>query len=97
MKKILITGFNNEQTTYDGYLNKRIGVILCHYGLIKCLEDLKFEVTQKPTPPRTDLSEYDHVIVFIHNPQGFSQKLFLYGIFLHNLCLLSLLGLKLLI
>lgn len=76
MKKILITGFNNEQTTYDGYLNKRIGVILCHYGLIKCLEDLKFQVTQKPTPPGTDLSEYDHVIVFIHNPQGFSQRLF---------------------
>lgn len=75
-KKILVTGFNNEQTTYDGYLNKRIGVILCHCGLVRCLEDLDFEVTQKPTPPGTDLSEYDKVIVFLHNPQGFCQRLF---------------------
>lgn len=75
-KKILITGFNNEQTRYDGYLSKRIGVILCHYGLIRCLEDMDYEVTQTHVPPGTDVSHYDHVIVFLHSPQGFSQRLF---------------------
>lgn len=76
MKKILITGFNNEQTRRDGYLTKRIGVILCHYGLIRCLEDMDYEIEQKPTPPGTDLSGYDHVIVYLHSPQGFCQRLY---------------------
>lgn len=75
-KKVLVTGFNNEQTRYDGYLRKRVGVILCHYGLVRCLEDMDFELTQTYTEPGTDISEYDHVIVFLHNPQGFCQRLF---------------------
>jgi len=75
-KKILVTGFNHEQTRYDGYLRKRVGVILCHYGLVRCLEDMDFELTQTYTEPGTDISEYDHVIVFLHNPQGFCQRLF---------------------
>jgi len=74
--KILITGFNNEQTRYDGYLQKRIGVILCHYALIRCLKDMGHDVEQKHTPIGSDLSEYDKVIVYVHNPQGFSQRLF---------------------
>ena len=76
MKKILVTGMNHEQTRYDGYLSKRIGVILCHYGLIRCLEDMDFEVTQKHTQPGEDLSEYDHVIVYLHSPNGFCQRIF---------------------
>ena len=63
MKKILVTGMNHEQTRYDGYLSKRIGVILCHYGLIRCLEDMDFDVEQRHTQPGEDLSGYDHVIV----------------------------------
>lgn len=75
-KKVLVTGLNHEQTRYDGYLKKRIGVILCHYGLIRCLEDMDYEVEQRHTEPGSDLSGYDHVIVFLHSPQGFCQRLF---------------------
>lgn len=75
MKKILITGFNNEQTHRDAYKTKQIGVILCHYGLIRGLEDMGYEVDQRPVLPGEDVSHYDHVIVFMHSPQGFCQRL----------------------
>lgn len=76
-KTILITGMNNAQCERDGCINRaRLKVINCHYGLLRCLEDMGYEVEQRSVTPGEDVSKYDHVIVYLHNPQGFAQRLF---------------------
>jgi hypothetical protein len=72
MKKILITGMNKAQCTKDFYLNQQLKIVPSHYGLFRGLKDMGWEVTQKPVELGDDISEYDEVIIFLHNPSGFA-------------------------
>lgn len=72
MKKILITGMNKLQNTKDFYLNQQLKVVPSHYSLIRCLEDMGYEVDQRHVIIGETLEEYDEVICFIHNPAGFA-------------------------
>jgi hypothetical protein len=76
MKKILITGMNNVQTQKDGYLNQQLKVVHAHYSLFRCLEDMGWEVEQRPVLLGEDLSKYDEVILWVHSPKGFAQRLY---------------------
>lgn len=76
MKKILITGMNKAQTTRDFYKKQELNVVPSHSSLIKCLEDMGFEVDQRAVSILEDLSSYDKIICFIHSPKAFCQQLF---------------------
>lgn len=76
MDKILITGLNKAQCTKDFFLNQVLKVVPSHYALIRTLEDLGFEVEQRPAVLGEDLSSYKHVIVYMHSPQAFCQNLY---------------------
>jgi hypothetical protein len=75
-KKILITGMNKAQCTKDFFLNQVLKVVPSHYALIRCLEDLGYEVEQRPTVIGEDLSSYDDVVIYLHSPQSFCQNLY---------------------
>lgn len=70
--KILITGMNKLQCTFDFYKDQQLQVVPSHYSLIRCLRDMGHEVDQRHVEIGETLSEYDEVIVFIHNPSGFA-------------------------
>ena len=74
-KRILITGINQAQTQRDFYLRQQLQVVPSHYGLIRCLEDMGWEVDQRPVTIGEDLSGYDEVIVYIHNLQSFAARI----------------------
>lgn len=74
-KKILVTGMNKLQCTKDFFLKQQLQVIPSHYSLIRCLEDMGYEVEQRPVKLGEDLSGYDEVVVYIHSIQGFCQFL----------------------
>ena len=74
--KILCTGMNKAQCTKDFFLNQVLKVVPSHYSLIRCLEDIGYEVEQRPAILGEDLSGYDHVIVYLHSPQSFCQNLY---------------------
>ena len=71
-KKILITGMNKLQVTEDFYKQQQLQVIPSHTSLLACLRDMGYEVTQRAVVVGEDLKDYDHIIVFIHNPSGFA-------------------------
>ena len=70
--KILITGMNKNQCTFDFYLSQQLQVVQSHYSLIRCLRDMGHEVDQRHVEIGEELDDYDEVIVFIHNPSGFA-------------------------
>ena len=72
MKKILITGMNKLQVTEDFYKSQQLKVIPSHTSLIACLRDMGYDVIQRHVEIGENLSEFDKVIVFIHNPSGFA-------------------------
>lgn len=72
-KKILITGMNKLQCTKDFYLKQQLQVVPSHYSLIRCLEDMDYEVEQRHVKLGEDLSGYDEVVVYIHSIQAFCQ------------------------
>lgn len=74
-KRILITGINQAQTQRDFYLRQQLQVVPSHYGLIRCLEDMGWEVDQRSVTIGEDLSGYDEVIVYIHNLQSFAARI----------------------
>lgn len=74
--KILITGMNKLQCTFDFYLQQQLQVVPSHYSLIRCLRDMGHEVDQRPVTIGESLDEYDEVIVFIHNPSGFAAYVY---------------------
>jgi len=76
MKRILITGMNTNQTTKDYYLRQELQVVASHYSLIRCLEAMGFEVEHRHVTVGEDLSAWDEVIVFLHSPKGYCQRLF---------------------
>jgi hypothetical protein len=73
MKKILFTGMNKLQCTKDFFLSQQLKVIPSHYSLIRCLEDMGYQVEQRPVSLGEDLSSYEEVIVYIHSIQAFCQ------------------------
>lgn len=75
-KKILITGMNKAQCTKDFFLNQVLKVVPSHYALIRCLEDMGYEVEQRPVALGEDLTDYEDVIVYMHSPQAFCQNLY---------------------
>jgi len=91
MKKILITGFNAEQVQRDYYLKKQIKILSSHYSMIRCLEDMGYEVEQRPVEHGEDISHYDDVIVYLHSIQSFCQRLFtgLYAVAARPDCILA--------
>lgn len=75
--KILITGMNKLQTHEDFFLRQQLKVVPSHYGLVRALRDMGHDVEQRVVTLGEDISHYDKVITFIHNPAGFSG-------FIHN-------------
>jgi hypothetical protein len=75
-KTVLITGMNKAQCTKDFFLNQFLKIVPSHYSLIRCLEDMGFEVEQRPAVLGEDLSKYTHVIAYLHSPNAFCQNLY---------------------
>jgi hypothetical protein len=91
MKTILITGMNTLQTKRDHYLKQQLQVVPSHTSLIACLEHMGWRVEQRPVSLGEDISHYDEVIVYIHSPAGFCQRLWhgLYAIAVRPNCIIS--------
>jgi hypothetical protein len=76
VKKVLITGMNREQCVRDYFLKKELKILSSHYSLIRCLEDMGYEVEQRPVTIGENLDHYDEVIVYLHSIQSFCQHLY---------------------
>lgn len=76
MKKVLITGMNKAQTTKDYFLGQHLKIVPSHYALIRCLEDMGYEVEQRYVALGEEKKDYDHVIVYLHSPASFCQNLY---------------------
>jgi hypothetical protein len=74
--KILVTGMNTNQTTEDYFLRQEVKVVPSHYSLLRCLRDMGHQVEQRHVEIEEDLSGYDEVIIFLHSPKGFCQRLY---------------------
>jgi hypothetical protein len=74
--KILITGMNKQQCTENFYKTSQLKIIPSHISLIACLRDMGHEVEQRGVTIGEDLSSYDKVICYIHNPSGFARFLY---------------------
>lgn len=82
---------NKLQCTRDFYLSQQLQVIPSHYSLIRCLEDMGYEVDQRHVEIGETLEEYDEVIVFIHNPSGFAGFVYnaLWAVHVRPNCILA--------
>jgi hypothetical protein len=91
MKKILITGMNAAQCKKDYFLVQELQVVPSHYSLIRCLEDMGYEVEQRAVDLGENLDHYDDVIVYIHSIQSFCQRLYggLYAISQRPNCIIA--------
>jgi len=91
MKKILVTGMNKLQCTKDFFLQQQLQVVPSHYSLIRCLEDMGYEVEQRPVRLGENLDHYDEVVVYIHSIQAFCQFLWsgLYAVHARPNCILA--------
>ena len=91
MKKILITGMNREQCNRDFFLRKELKILNSQYSLIRCLEDMGWEVEQRAVTIGEDLSNYDEVIVYLHSANSFCQNIYdgLYAISARPNCILA--------
>lgn len=89
--KILITGMNKLQCTFDFYLEQQLKVVPSHYSLVRCLRDMGHTVDQRPVVIGESLDEYDEIIVFIHNPAGFAAYVYnaLWAIHRKQNCILA--------
>lgn len=75
-KRILVTGMNKAQCTRNYFLSQQLKVVPSHYSLIRCLEDMGWEVDQREVSLGEDLSSYDEMIFYIHSPQAYAQCLY---------------------
>ena len=82
---------NKLQCTKDFFLKQQLQVVPSHYSTIRCLEDMGYEVEQRPVRLGEDLSGYDEVIVYIHSIQAFCQYLWagLYAVHARPNCILA--------
>lgn len=77
-KRILITGMNKGQITKDFFLNQHLKIAASHYSLIRCLEDMDYDVEQRAVLfEETSLDQYEEVFFYIHSPTSFCQNLYL--------------------
>lgn len=76
MKKLLITGFNKNQCTREYFRSQQLKVVPSHYSLFNCLEDMNYDVEQRPVVVGEEKIDYDDVIIFIHSPNSFCQNLY---------------------
>lgn len=67
--KILLTGFNANQSTRKFYLRQQLKVVPAHYSLYNCLVAMGHEVDQRAVIIGEDLSGYDEIIVYIAGPR----------------------------
>src|SRR5687768_3057186 len=74
--RVLVTGFNRAQTCKDYFLGQRLQIPTSHYGLIRALEDMGHEVEQRPVEMGENLDQYDEVVLYLHSPRSFSQRLY---------------------
>ena len=75
--KILITGFNRNQSNRMFYLGQQLKVVPSTYSLYNCLADMGHQVDHREVVIGEDLSSYDEIIVFIAAPrQLVTTKLF---------------------
>ena len=70
--KILITGMNKQQCTENFYKTSQLKVMPSHLSLIACLRDMGHTVEQRIVTIGEDLTKYDRIICYIHNPSGFA-------------------------
>lgn len=77
MKKILVTGFTRAACTRNFHEKSQIGLCTAHYSLVECLEDMGWEVDQRPVTAGEDLSAYDKVIVFLMHVSPYNT--YMYG------------------
>ena len=75
-KKILVTGFNKEQCTRDYFYGKELKILNSHYSLIRCLEDMGYEVDQRTVSIGENIAAYDKVIVYLASVKSFSRHAF---------------------
>jgi hypothetical protein len=74
--KILVTGMNKAQTHKDFWLRQELKVVPSHYSLVRCLEDMGYEVEHRFAEIGEDLSKFKHVIAYVHTPKSYAQRLF---------------------
>jgi len=77
MKKILVTGFTRAACTRDFHKTSQIGLCTAHYSFVECLEDMGWQVDQRPVTAGEDLSKYDKVVVFMMHISPFNT--YMYG------------------
>jgi hypothetical protein len=77
MKKILVTGFTRAACTRDFHKSSQIGLCTAHYSFVKCLEDLGWEVEQRPVTTGENLGHYDKVVVFMMHISPYNT--YMYG------------------
>lgn len=89
--RILITGCNKAQCTYDFYLQQQLRVAMCQYSLPRALRDMGHTVDMRPVIIGENLDHYDEVFVFLHNPAGFAGYVYnaLWAITAAPNCILS--------
>jgi hypothetical protein len=89
--RILITGMNKNQCTRDFYLSQQLQVVPSHYSLVRCLEAMGHTVDQRVVDIGESLTEYDEVILFIHNPSGFAAYVYnaLWAVHMKPNCILA--------
>lgn len=63
---------NKQQCTENFYKTSQLKVMPSHLSLIACLRDMGHTVEQRIVTIDEDLSEYDRIICYIHNPSGFA-------------------------
>jgi len=63
---------NKQQCTENFYKTSQLKVMPSHLSLIACLRDMGHTVEQRIVTIGEDLSEYDRIICYIHNPSGFA-------------------------
>jgi len=77
MKKILVTGFTRAACTRNFHEKSQIGLCTAHYSFVQALEDMGWEVDQRPVTAGENLSSYDKVVVFLMHVSPYNT--YMYG------------------
>lgn len=77
MKKILVTGFTRAACTRNFHDKSQIGLCTAHYSFVEALEDMGWEVDQRPVTAGENLSAYDKVVVFLMHVSPYNT--YMYG------------------
>lgn len=90
-RRILVTGMNKTHVVRDFYRQQQLQVVLATYSLVRCLEDMGYDVDHRHVEIGEDISYYDDVIAFVHSPGGFCPYLWegLYAIAARPDCIVS--------